>query len=244
MESSKLGYRVWAFAFYMLTTNLRGVPSMKLARDLGTTQKSAWFLAHRIRAAYAAQNAGGNLAGPIEVDEVYIGGRAGFMHARKRAELTGRGGADKEIVVGIRDRESSEIRASVVESADGPTLRDFVHVHAKRGARIYSDDATAYKGLRNHATVAHSAGEYGRGDVHVNGIEGFWSRFRRGIAGSYFRMSREHLQRYVDEFAGRQNMRDEDTLDQMAQLVRDGDGRRLKFEDLITHDHGQQAVAR
>ena len=221
------------------TTNIRGVSSMKLHRDLGITQKSAWFLAHRLRETFAARNSGGNLAGPPEVDETYVGGRASNVHTSKREELTGRGGVDKEIVVGVRDRASGEVRAAVIERTDGPTLRKFVEDHRARDAVVYTDDAQAYKGLDHHASVAHNAGEYVRGAVHVNGIEGFWSALKRGYVGSYFKMSPEHLRRYVNEFAGRANMRDADTVDQMAQMVRDGDGRRLKFDDLITHPDGK-----
>ena len=240
MQSSKLGYQIWAIATYLLTTNLKGVSSMKLHRDVDITQKSAWFLAHRLRKSFDGK-AGGPMAGPVEADETYIGGKARNMHASKRRELRGRGGVDKTAVAGIKDRATGRVAAKVVARTDGATLRGFVEDHAADGAKVYTDEASAYNGLENHEAVRHSVGEYVRGMAHTAGVESFWSMLKRGYNGTYHHLSPEHLQRYVREFEGRHNIRNQDTLDQMAAIVRGLDGKRLRYDDLTRHSHGGQA---
>ena len=240
MEGSKLGFQVWAIAIYLVTTNLKGVSSMKLHRDLGVTQKTAWHLAHRIRESLR-DTAAAPFAGPLEADETFVGGKAKNMHADKRAELTGRGGADKTAVAGVRDRATGRVRAVVVKRCDGPTLRPFVEAHAADGATVYTDEATAYTGLANREAVKHGVGEYVKGQAGINGMESFWSLLKRGYVGVFHRMSPAHLHRYVAEFEGRHNSRGRDTIDQMGAMVRGGEGRRLRYADLI--NHGQKATA-
>ena len=131
MQSSKLGYQTWAIAIYLMTTNLKGSSSMKLHRELEITQKSAWHLAHRLRDMLRATH-DAPMTGPVEADETFVGGKAKNMHAAKRKQLTGRGGADKMAVAGVKDRSTGRVRASVVERVDGPTLTGFVEGHAAR----------------------------------------------------------------------------------------------------------------
>ena len=191
MQSSKLGYQTWAVAIYLLTTSLKGVSSMKLHRDLNITQKSAWHLAHRLREMWQDRD-GGLLAGPVEVDETFVGGKAKNMHKAGRERLTGRGGSDKTAVAGVRDRATKRVRAAVVDRVDGPTLKGFVAEHVAEGTTVYTDEAAAYTGLANRQAVAHGVGEYVNGQAHINGMESFWSMLKRGYVGTYHRMSPEH----------------------------------------------------
>ena len=230
MDSSNIGYQKWAVAVFLMTTNLKGISSMKLHRDLGISQKSAWFMAHRIRLALEEGN--GLFGGPVEVDETFVGGLEGNKHGDKKLRA-GRGTVGKVAVAGVRDRETGKVVANPVASIDKNTLQDFVHANAADGATIYTDDAKAYDGLLNHETVKHSVGEYVREQVHTNGIESFWAMFKRGHKGTYHKMSKKHLGRYVTEFVGRHNRRPSDTLDQMGALVGGMEGKRLKYAELI-----------
>jgi len=234
MEGSKLGFQTWMIATYLMTTSLKGVSSMKLHRDLDINQRSAWFLGHRLRVALAEK--GGLFAGPVEVDETFIGGKRKNMSNAKRKALkdTGRGAVGKAVVVGAKDRETNKVRTRAVKSTDTETLHGFVKDHAEKDTTIYTDDARAYDGLPfDHESVRHSLSEYVRGDVHTNGIESHWSMFKRGYHGTYHKMSPKHLDRYVQEFAGRHNLREMDTLDIMGSLVSRMDSKRLKYDDLI-----------
>ena len=232
MEGSNLGYRVWAIAVYLLATNFKSVSSMKLHRDLDISQKSAWYLAHRLREAW--QSDGGEMfAGPVEVDETYIGGKRKNMSKAKRKQLKGRGAVGKVAVAGAKDRATNRVSAQAVSETDGETLQGFVAGRAAPEATVYTDDAGAYHGLPfDHEAVRHSAGEYVRGMAHVNGMESFWAMLKRGHHGTFHHFSEKHTDRYVTEFAGRHNDRNADTLDQMAAIVRGMAGKRLRYLDL------------
>ena len=242
MQSSKLGYQVWAIATYLMATNLKGVSSMKLHRDLSITQKSAWHLAHRLRAALTAKNRS-QFAGPVEADESFFGGKAKNMHSKKRKELTGRGAADKVAVAGVKDRATRKVRATVVKP-DSPPLKTFVRSHTVRGVTVYTDEASSYRGMPNHESVTHGAGEYVRGDVTINGMESFWSMLKRGYIGVFHRLSREHLHRYVGEFEGRHNIRDEDTIDQMESIAHGSEGKQVRYRDLVAQGERATRISR
>ena len=233
MHGSKLGFQVWVIAIYLLTTNLKGVSSMKLHRDLGVTQKTAWYLAHRIRETWSDDREV-PYPGPVEVDETYMGGKMKNMHKHKKREARQRPDLGKTIVVGAKDRDTNRVSARVVENVEKPTLHDFVGEKAAEGATVYTDEHRSYPGLKNveHEAVKHSIGEYVRGQAHTNGMESFWSMLKRGYQGTYHKMSPQHLDRYVNEFAGRHNAREADTPDQMAMIARAMTGKRLQYKDL------------
>ena len=243
IEKSRLPLRKWVFAVYLYVTNLKGVSSMKLHRDLGITQKSAWYMLHRLRKGWDAEKLD-KFLGPVEVDETYMGGKRKNMPKAKRKLFKGRGTAGKTAVVGAKDRETNRVDAAVVERTDAETLQGFVADRAAPGATVMTDEALAYKGMPfDHEAVNHSVGEYVRGMAHTQGIESFWSMLKRGHKGIYHKISPKHLQRYVDEFAGRHNVRDADTIDQMTDLVASMVGKRLMYRDLIA-GNGRSSGAR
>ena len=230
MEKSPLPLRVWGWAIFLEMTSLKGVSSMKLHRDLGVTQKTAWFMLHRIREAFA--EVASVFEGPVEVDECYVGGLEKNKHASKRLHERHREG--KTAVVGLRDRATNRVAAEVIDRTDGDTLRGFVEKHASPDATLYTDDASTYKGTaRDHQTVKHSVGEYVRGMAHTNGVESFWATLKRAHKGVYHKLSPKHLQRYVSQFAGKKNVRELDTLAQLQAVVMGMVGRRLMYKDLI-----------
>ena len=231
MQDSKLSLSEWALAFYLFTTNLKGVSSMKLHRDLEIRQPSAWYLAHRIREVWKDEMA--KFIGPVEADESYFGGLEGNKHASKRLRA-GRGTVGKVAVAGIKDRKSNKVKTKVVESTDAHTLQGFVHESTENDARVYTDEALAYNGLRRpHEAVRHSIGEYVRNMAHTNGIESHWAMLKRGHDGVYHHFSVQHLSRYIVEFAGRHNNRPMDTEAQMTLMVQKSVGKRLTYAALI-----------
>ena len=192
LEESRLPLRKWAIAIYLETTNLKGVSSMKLHRDIRVSQKTAWFMLHRIREAWK-QELGDRFEGPVEIDETFVGGKAKNMHAHKREQvIKGRGSVGKTAVIGAKDRRTNRVSAAVIDNTDQLTLQGFVVENVKPGAKVYTDDHGGYVGLPNHETVRHSVKEYVNGMAHTNGIESFWSMLKRGYHGTYHRMSAKH----------------------------------------------------
>lgn len=231
MHSSKHGLQVWAIAIYLMTTSLKGVSSMKFHRDLNITQKSAWHLAHRLRETFD-NNSGGLFGGPVEADETYIGGLERNKHEHKKTKK-GRGAVGKTAVVGVKDRATNKISASPVPATDKTNIHGFIMENVADDAKLYTDEARAYQGLpHDREAVNHSISEWVRDQAHTNGIESFWALLKRGYHGTYHHMSEKHLGRYVNEFAGRYNDRPLDTINQMAQVVRNMDGKRLTYKVL------------
>ena len=241
---SKIALRKWVIAIYLCLTSLKGVSSMKLHRDIGVSQAAAWFMLHRIREAWSGPN-GKSFAGPVEVDETFFGGKARNMqHAHKREQaIKGRGSAGKTAVIGAKDRRTNRVSAEVIGNTDQPTLQGFVAKNVDPSAKLYTDDHRGYVGLPNHETVKHSVKEYVNGMVHTNGIESFWSMLKRAHKGAFHKMSPKHLQRYVNEFAEKHNIRDLGTLDQMLDTVARLVGHRLLYRDLVAKN-GLSSMAR
>lgn len=231
MEGSKLKYRVWAVAIYLFTTNIKGISSMKLHRELGISQKAAWFMLHRLRKAFEIEV--GPFSGTVEVDETFIGGKEKNKHLNKRRHIQGPSG--KEVVIGMKNRETNKVVAQPVPSRTREELQGFISSHVSQKAMVYTDDHRSYIGLPfEHESVNHSVGEYVRDQAHTSGIESFWAVLKRGYYGTYHRISPKHLGRYVNEFAGRHNVRELDTIDQMALLAKGMTGKRLRYRELIS----------
>ena len=234
LAASNMSLLTWVWAIYLELTSLKGVSSMKLHRDLGISQKAAWFLLQRIREAFkAGTESGAQFEGPVEVDEAYFGGLEKNKHEWKRLN-EGRGAKGKTAVVGIKDRSTGRIRAQVVKDTTGKTLKGFVYDHVEEGAEVFTDEARAYVGLKGvvHKAVKHSVSKFVDGQVHTNGLESFWAGLKRAYHGTYHHISPKHLNRYIAQFAGKHNIRPLDTMDQMESLVRGMVDKRLKYKDL------------
>ncbi len=207
-EDSPLGLDKWLTAMWMIANCKNGISSWEIHRAIKVTQKTAWFMLHRIRLAMQGQNAG-KLAGEVEVDETFIGGKSRFMHKDKRERvITGTGGKDKAVVMGMMER-GGNVRAFVVDDRTKKQLQQQVRQHIEAGAAIFSDELKSYDGLDadyQHAVVDHAI-EYVNGNVHTNNMEGFWSLLKRGLHGTYVSVEPFHLFRYIDEQAFRFNNR-------------------------------------
>ena len=207
MQSSNLGYQIWAIAIYLMATSLKGVSSMKIHRDLGITQKAAWHLLHRIREAWTSTT--GLFQGEVEVDETFVGGKETNKHSKKKLKA-GRGTVGKAVVAGVLSRNTNQVRVEFVAITQPKKeiLHEFVSKHTEKDATIYTDGAAAYNSLdRKVESVNHSVGEYVKGKIHNNGVESFWATLKRGYKGVYHKMSFKHLNRYVNEFAERHNIK-------------------------------------
>ena len=232
MEASNITYQQWAIATYQFMTNVKGISSMKLHRDLGITQKSAWFMVQRLRESWRSLAGVDKMEGPVEIDESYFGGKESNKHADKKTPHS-QGGAGKVAVVGIKDRKTGTIRATPVPETTTARLGEFIKTNTKAGATHYTDENRAYRTLPNHVTVNHSVSEFVNGMAHTNGIESFWALLKRGYYGTFHHISAKHLHRYVNEFAGRLNIRNMDTIDMMVSLTRGMMGKRLTYVALI-----------
>lgn len=218
MHSSNIPLSKWGIAIYLYSTNLKGPSSMNLHRELGITQKSAWYMAHRIREAW--DNPTETFAGPVEVDEAYIGGREGNKHEWKK-QNAGRGPVGKAAVADVKDRETNRIAVLPVDRTDAATLQNFVHERTKPDTMVLRDEARAYDWMRRaHQRAMHIVKKFVNGKIHTNGMESYWSMLKRACVGVDHHMNRKRLGRYANEFAGMHNVRQMDTEAQMAALVR------------------------
>jgi transposase-like protein len=207
-EESPLGLDKWLPALWLVVNCKNGISSCELARDLGVTQKTAWFMAHRLR--YALKDGGFDLfSGEVEADETFIGGKARNMHVAKRQRrITGTGGKDKTAVMGILQR-GGKVRTVVVPNRKKHALQTEVRKHVEAGTALYTDALLSYEGLATdyaHQVIDHAV-QYVDGRVHTNGLENFWSLLKRGISGTYVSVEPFHLFRYLDEQSFRYNNR-------------------------------------
>jgi transposase-like protein len=239
LAESRLPLQKWLMAIYMMTTARKGIPSTQVARELGITQKSAWFLCQRIRETWLAKSAGvgssdtGPLSGEVEADETYIGGKKKNQHANKR--VAGRGTAGKTPVAGVMQRGERVIAQRVIGTSTD-TLQGFVRGNVAAGATLYTDEHASYVGMPEykHHAVKHTAKQYVDGMAHTNGIESFWALLKRGHYVIFHYMSVKHLDRYVGEFANRHNTAGLSTLAFMGDTATGMVGRHISYKEL-TH---------
>ncbi len=234
MEDSPIGLDKWLSAVWLITNAKNGISSCEISRALGITQKSAWFLNHRIRLAMQTGTFE-KLSGQVEVDETYIGGLARNMHRDKRhAKINSTGGSGKVAVMGLLER-NGKVRAKVIADATQATLHGEVRQHVEQGAELFTDGWKAYGGLHEdyiHQVIDH-AEKYVDGQIHTNGIENFWSLLKRGIKGTYVSVEPFHLFRYLDEQAFRFNTRKGKDADRFMEAVVSITGKRLTYDELI-----------
>jgi transposase-like protein len=224
-ESSHVPLNKWLAAFYLLCSSKKGMSAHQLHRSIGVTYKTAWFMFHRIREAMKEPAFAGKLGGVVEADETYIGGK------RSNAKR-GRGVADKKAVLALVER-NGKARSFHVANVSGPTLGGAIREHVDPSARLMTDEWKSYKKvgkeLADHQTVAHSYGEYVRGDAYTNTVEGYFSILKRGVDGIYHHISKAHLHRYLSEFDFRYNRRDVSDSARTVVALEGAEGRRLTY---------------
>ena len=239
MEDSPIGLDRWLMVMWQIVNSKNGISSCEVHRAIGITQKSAWFMDHRVRFALTMGTIN-KFSGQIEADETYIGGKARNMHVAKRAKkITGTGGKDKTAVMGILER-GGKVRTKVIDNARKRTLHAEIREHVLAGSALFTGALKSYEGLDEfqHEVVDHAV-EYVWGEVHTNGLENFWSLLKRGINGTYVSVEPFHLFRYLDEQAFRYNNRKGfDDKDRFDLAVRQIVGKRLTWDVLI----GKQVV--
>ena len=232
-EDSPLGLDKWLPAMWLILNCKNGISSCEVAKALRVTQKTAWFMLHRIRLAQQGKH-GGKLSGEVEVDETFIGGKSRNMHKSKRERvITGTGGKDKTVVMGMMERGGS-VRAFVVDNRRKHELQQQVREHVEAGSAIFSDELKSYDGLSadyQHAVINHAV-EYVNDKIHTNGMENFWSLLKRGLHGTYVSVEPFHLFRYIDEQAFRFNNRKATDAQRFDIGVREIVGKRLTYAEL------------
>jgi len=238
-EDSPIGLDRWLAAIWMIGNAKNGVSSYELSRALGVTQKSAWFMLHRIRLAMQDETFG-KIGGQVEIDETFIGGKARFMHKDKRAsKIKGTGGMGKTAVMGLLERHGpdghSAVRAKVVANVRRNSLAPTIRQHVEDGSEVFTDALRSYSDLSTwyeHQVIDH-AESYARGTIHTNGIENFWSLLKRAIRGTYVNVEPFHLFRYLDEESFRYNSRKTDDASRFQRMLGSVSGKRLTYQELI-----------
>jgi transposase-like protein len=233
-EDSPIGLDKWLPAMWLIANCKNGISSYEMARGLGVTQKTAWFMDHRIRLAMQNRSLDMFPGSEIEADETFIGGLARNMHKDKKAKITGTGGAGKAIVMGLLDRHSAKVRLMHVPNTQQETLQNHVRRYVKGGSYVFTDAFMGYHGLDQdyvHGVIDH-AERYVDGNVHTNKIENFWSLLKRGIKGTYVSVEPFHLFRYLDEQAFRFNERKATDGERFIGVASSVLGRRLTYAEL------------
>ena len=234
-ENSKIPLQKWFLAMYVIGNHKKGISSCQLARDLGVTQKTGWFLLHRIREMHIKKSANRKLRDVVSADETFIGGLNKNRHADKKIEDNqGRSTKDKTPVLGLI-QHGGHVVTEVIPDTKAATLKPIIQRMVERGSIIVTDEWDSYNSIRGeykHVVIKHNEGEYVRGAFHTNNIENFWSLLKRGIYGIYHQVSRKHLDRYCQEFAFRFNTRKIKDVDRFDVIVRNSEGR-LKYKELI-----------
>jgi transposase-like protein len=231
-EDSKIPMRKWLMAIWLINHS-KGIASTQLAKDIGVTQKTAWFVAHRLREAQKTTSYNKPLKDTVEADETFIGGKEANKHASKRKGKT-QGGSGKAVVFGMLER-GGELRAWHLKMGRKYVLNGLVQAHVAPGSTVMTDDFGGYRSLPDtfkHESVNHSAGEYVRGEAHTNSIEGAWSLLKRQIYGIHHWVSEKHLGRYVSEMTWRYNRREMTMGERLVGLASSSDGR-LTYRRLI-----------
>lgn len=232
-EATKLPLRTWYAAIYLITAHKKGISSLQLAEDLQITQKSAWFVLHRVRDMYRI-SAPEMLKDVVQVDETFIGGKNKNRHTDKKKENS-QGGAGKTIVFGAKGL-CGKVKTEIVPNREAETLNPIIEKWVDKGSIMVSDEHKSYHTLSAdyfHVAINHSEGEYVRGGFTNNGIENFWSLFKRGIIGIYHQVSPKHLHRYSTEFSYRYNSRNDSATLRFTNTIKNANSTRLKYKDLI-----------
>ncbi|MEO7048977.1 MAG: IS1595 family transposase [Ferruginibacter sp.] len=235
-DNTKIPLQKWFMALYVFSSHKKGISSHQLARDISVTQKSAWFLLHRLRYAFDHPNFKAVVGNIVEIDECGVGGQSYYKHANKKTKnAEGATISNKTSVIGLRER-GGNMKAIVIDDRTKETLLPIIYEHVAPNSILMTDELNSYQSLAKdfeHHSVNHSAKQFVNGMAHINGVENFWSHLKRGIDGIYHQISKEHLQAYVDEFLLRFNTRKFTTQNRFDFVLSGIAGKKLTYENLI-----------